>query len=88
MKKDSRHLDGHTGLYVMILKWSGATELSGLCTIVLFPVDCNFEFKHIRREIMKFAERASELDPEQHGSRKYHSAINLATNKILTFDIL
>jgi len=33
-------------LDVMLLKKSGVTELSRLRTIVLFPVDCNFAFKH------------------------------------------
>jgi hypothetical protein len=38
---------------VMILKKSGVTTLGSLRTIVLFPPDCNYVFKHIGRELMK-----------------------------------
>jgi hypothetical protein len=75
-------------LDVMILKKSGVTDLSGLRTIVLFPVDCNYAFKHVGRAMMKTAEQANALAPEQYGSRKRHRSINLAVNKALTFDIL
>jgi hypothetical protein len=75
-------------LDVMLLKKSGVTELSGLRTIVLFPVDCNFAFKHVGRPMMKVAEETKSLAPEQYGSRRRHKAINLAVNKALTFDIL
>jgi len=34
---------------VMLLKKSGITNLSSLRTICLFPVDCNYAFKHIGR---------------------------------------
>jgi len=73
---------------VMIMKKSGVLDLSGLRTIVLFPVDCNYAFKHIGREMMKLAETGNALALEQYGSRKHHSAIDLAVNKTLTFDIL
>jgi hypothetical protein len=73
---------------MMILKWSGLTDLNSLHTIVLFPVDCNYAFKHIGREMMSIAELTKSLAPEQYGSRKAHQAINLATNKTLTNDIL
>jgi hypothetical protein len=72
----------------MILKKSGITDLSGLRAIVLFPVDCNYAFKHVGREMMKMAESTKSLAPEQYGSRKRHKAIDLAVNKALTFDIL
>jgi len=72
----------------MIIKKSGVTDLSGLRTIVLFPVDCNYAFKHVGREMMKVAESTKSLAPEQYGSRKRHKAIDLAVNKALTFDIL
>jgi hypothetical protein len=75
-------------LDVMILKKSGVTDLSALRTIVLFPVDCNYAFKHIGRSMMKTAEQANALAPEQYGSQKRHRSINLAVNKALTFDIL
>jgi hypothetical protein len=63
-------------LDVMIKKKSGVTDLSGLCTIVLFPVDCNFAFKHVGREMMKVAEATGSLAPEQYGSRRKHKAID------------
>ena len=75
-------------LDVMILKKSGITHLSSLRTICLFPVDCNYAFKHIGREMMKIAESCNTLAPEQYGSRKNHRAIDLAVNKVLTNDIL
>ncbi len=75
-------------LDVMLMKKSGITDLSGLRTIVLFPVDCNFAFKHVGRSMMEIAEKTSSLAPEQYGSRKRHKAIDLAVNKSLTFDIL
>ncbi len=59
-------------LDVMILKKAGLTQLSSLCTIVLFPMDCNFAFKHIGREMMKVVEATASLAPEQYGSRKNH----------------
>jgi len=73
---------------VMLLKKSGMAELSSLPTIVLFPVDCNFAFKHVGKEMMKIAEQTKSLASEQYGSRKRHRAIDLAVNKALTFDIL
>jgi hypothetical protein len=75
-------------LDVMILKKSGITELSSLRTICLFPVDCNYAFKHIGQSMMKMAEAASTLAPEQYGSRKGHKTIDLAVNKSLTYDLL
>jgi len=75
-------------LDVMLLKKSGVTDLSGLRTIVLFPVDCNFAFKHVGRSMMRVAEKTKSLAPEQYGSRKGHKAIDLAVNKALTFNIL
>jgi hypothetical protein len=73
---------------VMIQKKSGVTHLSGLRTIVLFPVDCNYAFKHVGQEMMRIAEKAHSLAPEQYGSRKNHRAIDLAINKSLTYDLL
>ncbi len=75
-------------LDVMILKKSGVTNLSSLRTIVLFPVDCNFAFKRIGREMMKVAEATNSLASEQYGSRKNHRAIDLAVCKALTYDLL
>lgn len=70
------------------MKKSGVTDLSGHRTIVLFPVDCNFAFKHVGREMIKVVEITGSLAPEQYGSRKRHKAIDLAVNKAITFDIL
>jgi hypothetical protein len=70
------------------MKKSGVTDLSGLCTIVLFPMDCNFAFKHVGRSMMAVAEKTGALAPEQYGSRKRHKAMDLAMNKVLTFDVL
>jgi len=75
-------------LDVMLMKKSGVTDLSGLRTIVLFPVDCNFAFKHVGRTMMAVAEKTGSLAPEQYGSQKRYKAIDLAVNKALTFDIL
>jgi hypothetical protein len=72
----------------MLMKKSGITDLSGLRTIVLFPVDCNFAFKHEGRSMMQIAEKTKSLAPEQYGSRHQHKAIDLAVNKAITFDIL
>lgn len=65
-------------LDVMILKCSGVTRLSGLQTICLFPVDCNYAFKHVGREMMALAEKTKSLAPEQYSSRHNHRAIDLA----------
>jgi hypothetical protein len=65
-------------LDVMILKKSGNTLLNALRTIVLFPVDCNYAFKHIGREMMKLGEKTYSIAPEQYGSRNNHWAIDLA----------
>lgn len=73
---------------VMILKKSGLTQLSALRTIVLFPVDCNYAFKHIGREMMCIAEYTKTLAPEQYGSRKDHKTMDLAINKVLTYNLL
>jgi hypothetical protein len=72
----------------MIQKKFGVTDLSGLRMIVLFPVDCNYAFKHVGRLMMAIAEKNKSLAPEQYGSGKRHKAIDLAVNKALTFDIL
>jgi len=75
-------------LDVMLMKKSGVTDLSGLRTIVLFPVDCNFAFKHMGCQMRQVAEQTKSLAAEQYGSRKQHKAIDLAVNKALTFNIL
>jgi hypothetical protein len=72
----------------MTLKKSGITQLGSLRTIILFPVDCNYVFKHIGRQMMALVEQTRSLTPEQYGSRKHHKAIDLVVNKALTHDIL
>jgi hypothetical protein len=73
---------------VMILKKTGVTTLSSLRTVCLFPVDCNFAFKHIGRSMMHIAELTGSLAPEQYGSRKRRKATDLAVNKALSYDII
>jgi hypothetical protein len=72
----------------MLLKKSRITTINSLRTIVLFPVDCNFAFKHVGKQMMWLAESTNTLAEVQYGSRKHHHSINLAVNKTLTFDIL
>ena len=71
---------------VMIMKKAGFTHLSGLRTIVLFPVDCNSSI--LGDPCCKLQSKQKALAQEQYGSRKGHRAINLATNKSLTNDLL
>jgi hypothetical protein len=75
-------------LDIMLFKKSGLTDLSSLRTIALFPVDCNFAFKHVGRAMLTIADQTKSLALEQYGSRKKHQAIDLAVNKALTFDTL
>jgi hypothetical protein len=42
---------------VMILKKSRVTILGGLHTVALFPVNCNYAFKHIGRQTMATLEK-------------------------------
>jgi hypothetical protein len=53
---------------VLILKKSGIMLLDSLCTVVLFPVDCNYAFKHVGRKMMSTAEQTKALAQEQYGS--------------------
>jgi hypothetical protein len=75
-------------LDVMILKKAGLHQVHSLRTIVLFQPDCNYAFKFVGREMMAHAEKCKTLALEQFGSRKGHRAIDQATNKALTNDIL
>jgi hypothetical protein len=75
-------------LDVMILKKAGLLKVDSLRTIVLFQPDCNYAFKFLSRAMMKHAEKHQTLAPEQFGSRKNHRVIDLATNKVLTNDII
>lgn len=73
---------------VMIQKKSCMIQLSSLHTICLFPVDYNFTFKYIGREMKRIAESTNSLIPEQYGSRNGHCSIDLAVSKALTYDLL
>jgi hypothetical protein len=70
------------------MKKSGVTVLNGPQTVVLFPVDANYTFKHVGRSMMHMAEKAKVLAPEQYGSQKLHHATDLAVNKVLTYDLM
>jgi hypothetical protein len=50
---------------VMLLKKEGVTQVDALRTIVLFQPDCNYAFKFIGREMMRFSEKHNTLAPEQ-----------------------
>jgi hypothetical protein len=60
---------------IMILKKAGINHL--FCTIVLFPVDCNYTFKFIGWEMMKKAEQGMALAPEQYSSCQHQQAQGL-----------
>lgn len=75
-------------LDIMILKKAGLHQVDSLRTIILFQPDCNYAFKFIGHEMMTHAEMCKTLAPEQFGSRRGHWAIDQATNKTLTNDIL
>jgi hypothetical protein len=70
-----------------IMLTAGYTHLGGLRTIVLFPVDCNFAFKHIGRSMMRVAENTKSLACKQYGNRRNHRAIDLGVNKSLSYDL-
>jgi hypothetical protein len=72
---------------VMILKKSGITTIKNLFITVIFPVECNYVFTHIGHRMMANAEQSKALAPEQYGSHKSHRATNLATDKVLTYDL-
>ena len=63
-------------------------EVSHLCPILLFYIDCNQNNKHLGWEVMRLAEANDSLTGEQYGSCKDHSAIDKAINKWVLFDIL
>jgi hypothetical protein len=73
---------------VIIQKKLGLTHLSALHASFLFPVDYNYAFNHIGREMMRVAKCTKTLAPEQYGSRKEHKAMDSAVNKALTYDLL
>jgi len=78
----------HSFVDIMVPKKAGYTHLGGLHTIVLFPVDCNFAFKHIGWSMMRVVEKNKSLACEQYGSRRKHRVIDLVVNKSLSYDLL
>jgi Reverse transcriptase (RNA-dependent DNA polymerase) len=78
----------HHGVDVMIPKKQESLRVDKLRTIVLMEADYNYMNKIIGRRIMKNAEDANTIAPEQFGSRKQKSSIANALNKLLTTDIL
>jgi Reverse transcriptase (RNA-dependent DNA polymerase) len=72
----------------MIPKKSGSIRVDKLRTIVLMEADFNFMNKLIGKRIMRMAEKANSIAPEQFGSRRMKSSIMHAVNKQLTVDIL
>jgi hypothetical protein len=75
------------GLNVMLLKKPGCYDPATFRTILLYEADFNFVLKMMGRRMMRNAERASLIAPEQFGSRKNHTAICQVVNKVLTYDV-
>jgi Reverse transcriptase (RNA-dependent DNA polymerase) len=78
----------HSRFYSMIPKKDGSIKVEKLRTIVLMEPDFNFINKVIGKRVMKMAENANSIAPEQFGSRKAKSSILHAVNKQLTTDLL
>ena len=76
------------GTNVMIEKKKGVFKVDKLRAILLYEADFNLNNKYLGRLMMRKAEKARVLAPEQYGSRKKKSAVSHALNKRLTFDIL
>ena len=75
------------GTDAMLLKASKSRRIEKLRTIILYGAEFNFMNKILGRDMMANAESNNTLAPEQFGSRKSKSAIELAVCKRLTFDI-
>ena len=75
------------GLNVMLEKTPGVCKVTKLRTILLYEADFNHNNKLMGRSMMRYAEANSLLAPEQYGSRKAHSAVYQALNKVLTYDL-
>ncbi len=73
---------------VMIPKKANSINVTKLRKIMLFEADWNFMNKIVGKRLMKHAESADTIAPEQYGSRKKKSAIIHATNKQILFDII
>ena len=75
------------GLNVMLEKKPGVCKVTKLRTILLYEADFNHNNKLMGRAMMRYAEANHLLAPEQYGSRKAHSVVYQALNKVLTYDI-
>jgi hypothetical protein len=74
------------GLNIMLLKMPGCYDLATFRSILLYEADFNFVLKLMGRRMTCNAEQSSLIVPEQFGSRKNHTAIGQASNKVLTND--
>lgn len=76
------------GVSVMIQKKALVDLITKLRTITLLEADFNFNNKVLGRTTLQHAERNNLFPNEQYGSRKNKSAIDHATHKKLTYDII
>jgi hypothetical protein len=72
----------------VLIKKAGVFLANKLMTIVLFEADFNYLNKHVGRTMIRSAQIFGHLAREQYGSRQGHKAIDQATNKQLTTDLL
>ena len=75
------------GINCMLGKGKGF-HVKNLRTILLYEPDFNFTNGRTGRLAMENAEKHGTIPPEQYGSRKNHSAIDQALNKVLMHDLL
>ena len=77
-----------TATDTVLVKKPGVFLAHKLRTIVLFQADFNYLNKYVGKEMLKSAEDFGHLAQEQYGCRQGHKAIDQATNKRLTTDLL
>ena len=75
------------GINCMLEKKKGNFRVDKLRAILLYEAQFNMMNKIMGRDVMAAAESLGGVAPEQYGSRKNHSSINLGLNKRLTFDL-
>jgi hypothetical protein len=74
---------------VVLVKKAGVFLANKLRTLVLlFEADFNYLNKHVGRTMIHSAQIFGHLAREQYGSRQGHKAIDQATNKRLTTDLM
>jgi hypothetical protein len=76
------------GLNVMLLKKPGVYDVTSCRTILLYEPDFNNFLKILGRRTMINSEKFRVLAPEQFGSRKSHTSIRQALNKVLSYDLI